>query len=88
EGDSFATLRKVVRVARIKHKNGSSIKRPVILVAICLGGIRKMTEVTLTNRQKFSVPILIGRSFLAGMALVDSSKKYTTDPRCEEGQAQ
>jgi hypothetical protein len=88
DGHSFSTLRKVVRVATIKRKNAPAVDRPVILIALCLGDTRKMTEVTLANRQAFSVPFLIGRSFLAGTAVVDSSKEYTTEPRCQEGKAQ
>lgn len=87
EGYSFSTMRKVVRVARIKRKDAPSVERPVILIAMCLGNTRKMTEVTLADRTEFSVPVLIGRSFLAGEAIVDSAREYTTEPRCEEGNA-
>lgn len=83
KGESFSTLRKVVRVATIKRHGGSSIRRPVILVNLCLGNIQKTTEMTLTDRTEFSTPVLIGRSFLAGVVLVDSSRKYTTRPNCK-----
>lgn len=83
KGESFSTLRKVVRVATIRRHGAPSVDRPVILVDLCLGGIRKKTEMTLTDRSKFSTPVLIGRSYLAGAAIVDSSRKYTTKPNCK-----
>jgi hypothetical protein len=88
DGNSFSTVRKILRVASIKRKNGPSVERPVILINICLGGIRKLTEVTIANRTTFSVPVLIGRSFLAGAAVVDSAREYTTEPSCDTGNKQ
>ena len=88
KGESFSTLRKVVRVATIRRHRASSIKRPVILVNLCLGNIQKTVEMTLEDRAKFSTPILIGRNFLAGSAVVDSSRKYTSVPKCGNGAAQ
>jgi len=40
----------------------------------------QLIDVTLTDRSKFSYPVLIGKNFLTGLILVDVSKKYTQEP--------
>lgn len=82
EGKSFDIERRVLRISTIKRHQAPSIDRPVVRVSMCLGGIHKITEVSLADRSGFSVPILIGRSFLAGTAIVDSSREYTASPQC------
>lgn len=87
DGKSFDIERRIVRTSTIKRHNAPSIDRPVVRVSMCLGSIHKITEVSLADRSDFSVPILIGRSFLAGAALVDSAREYTTNPDCKPGGA-
>jgi hypothetical protein len=87
EGVSFDIERQIVRVSTIKRHGAPSIDRPVVRVSICLGGISRLTEVSLANRSGFSVPILIGRSFLAGVAIVDSAREYIAEPDCKKGGA-
>lgn len=72
------------RRARIKTKGGESQTRHVVRLGLCLGGHYREVDVNLVDRSNFSLPVLIGRSFLAGEALVDSSKTYTTNPSCSE----
>ncbi|MDD2942556.1 MAG: RimK/LysX family protein [bacterium] len=72
------------RRARIKSKGGDSQTRHVVRLGLCLGGHYREVDVNLVDRSNFSLPVLIGRSFLAGEALVDSSKTYTTNPSCSE----
>ncbi|CAN0531559.1 unnamed protein product, partial [Laminaria digitata] len=76
EGKSIEIERRIVRTSRVKRHNADSIERPVIRVSVCLGGIHRLTEVSLANRSDFSVPVLIGRSFLSGTALADSAREY------------
>jgi hypothetical protein len=84
KGQSVEIERRIVRMSSIKRHRVRSIERPVVRVRLCLGGISSLTEVTLADRSGFSVPILIGRSFLAGTAIVDSSREYTTEPQCKD----
>jgi hypothetical protein len=84
DGQSVEIERRIVRMSSIKRHNAPNIERPVVRVRLCLGGISSLTEVTLADRSGFSVPILIGRSFLAGAAIVDSSREYTTTPDCKD----
>lgn len=76
EGESgrrVAFERKLVRKAAIRRHSGRSDVRPVVSLAICLGSVAKRVEVNLVDRSGFDYPLLIGRSFLAGAYLVDTS---------------
>ena len=73
----------VVRIARIKQLSGPAQARPVVLFEMCLGALKRSVNVSLVNRNGFDHRLLIGRSFLAGYALVDSGAKFTTEPDCQ-----
>lgn len=72
----------VTRIAQIRRHAGKKQERPVVMMDICLGSIRRKVEVNLVNRKDFSYKLLIGRSFLAKYALVDSSTRFTSKPAC------
>lgn len=74
--------KKVRRFAVIKRKKGKPQRRPVIKMEICVGGLNELVEFTLVDRSNFSSTALIGRNFLSGKVLVDSSNSYTTEPIC------
>jgi hypothetical protein len=46
------------------------------MLSICKNGKEYVTEFTLNDRSNFNYPILLGRSFLAGVALVDSADTF------------
>lgn len=72
----------VVRMAYIKKKQGGSIARPVVMLTICVGGKSALTEVNLADRSVFKYNMLIGREFLKGRILLDSSQKFKTKKNC------
>lgn len=74
--------RSVVRVARIRRHYGKAEERPVVLLDICVGNVKRLIEVNLANRKKLSYKMLIGRSFLAGNTIVDPNRTFTTEPDC------
>jgi hypothetical protein len=88
EGHSVVFERRVERVATIKRRGNKSkrkreqIKRPVVKIGICTGGAFREVDVNLADRRKFKFPMLIGRSFLKGLLLVDASAQYSADPTC------
>ncbi len=89
EGESgrrVAFERRVMRYAAIKSHSGRSDRRPVVEMKICLGGVTKKIEVNLVDRSRLEYPILIGRSFLAGEYLIDTSAVELHPLACE-GQA-
>lgn len=58
-------------------------KRPVVTLNVQLGELKEETEFTLTDRSDMLYPILLGRSFLRDIALVDVARKFTRkrDPK-------
>ena len=71
------------RIALIKRAEGKTQKRAVVLLGICVGTSYMEEEVNLINRSKFSNQMLIGRSFLAGKAMIDPAVTYTVEPNCQ-----
>ena len=68
----------VVRNVRIKQHGVDNVRRQVVELELRMGSLRERVEVTLADREKFDYPILIGRNFLRGRAVVDVSRKYLT----------
>jgi len=81
-GKKIVLEKPVIRYARIKRKQAESIERPVVRFNICLGNIARRVEVNLSKRKNFKYKMLIGRNYLRGTYLVDSSKEHTTTPGC------
>jgi len=75
--DSIITLeRPLVRTAVIKERQSNSSTRDVVLLSVCKNGRLYETEFTLNDRSNFNYPILLGRSFLENVALVDASETF------------
>ena len=72
----------VFRTVRIKQDaDTESQRRYVVKMKINLGTISQLVEVTLNDRSNLLYPVLIGRNYLNGVAIVDVSKKYLTQPK-------
>lgn len=88
DDDSGRTVRfkkRMVREARIKQHDGSFQTRPVVIVAVCLGDHLQEVEFTLIDRSEFLYPVLLGRSALVHLAVVDPSLTFSRDPACSDG---
>ena len=72
-------MRKVV----IKRHGAPNVTRPVVSQQFCLFHQIYNAEFSLTDRNKFNYAILLGRSFLANVALIDSSETFLSRPACE-----
>lgn len=82
----------VVRISKIKRRaadipEGETkdyTSRPVIEMAVCMGGVEENIEVNLTDRTSFSYPFLIGSTALQQFdAMVDPSLEYSAgSPAC------
>ncbi|MGZ8217183.1 ATP-dependent zinc protease family protein [Methylomagnum sp.] len=68
--------RPIVRAAYIKERLGRSSKRDVVKLTVCKNGRDYETEFTLVDRSNFNYPLLLGRSFLQDVALVDASATF------------
>lgn len=80
------TLRRegpLVREVTIKRHGAANVTRPVVTQEFCLYNQIYRTEFSLTDRDKFNYAILLGRSFLSEVALIDSSETFETRPNCD-----
>lgn len=68
--------RPLARTAYIKERMGHSSKRDVVKLTVCKNGREYETEFTLVDRSNFNYPVLLGRSFLQDVALVDASATF------------
>lgn len=82
-GRSIRYDQNVIRFARIKTKTGGTIRRPVIRMPICVGGVPGRAEINLADRAEFDYDVLIGREFLADRIIVDSGRTYVSDADCD-----
>ena len=77
-GKLVALEKPVTRMVNIKRHGAEDQIRYAVKLKLKLGKVNTVSEVTLADRSKFTYPLLIGRSFLTDMAIVDVSKEYTT----------
>lgn len=60
----------------VRSSNGEAEMRIVIRTELALAGAVWPIEVTLTNRDRMDLPMLVGREALAGRLLVDAEKSW------------
>ncbi|WP_051303253.1 ATP-dependent zinc protease family protein [Psychromonas aquimarina] len=77
-GDSQRIEAKIERIAKISQssKPGVTDDRPVVKLQVRIGETVHLTEFTLTDRQHMEYPVLIGRTFMRDVILVDVSQEY------------
>lgn len=73
----------VQRHVRIKDHDDASARRPVVSLMLCFDGREHDVQFTLADRSKFVYPMLLGRRFLEGTAVVDPSNTFQTLSHCE-----
>ena len=73
----------VIRFALIKTKTGGVIRRPVVLLDVCVGGVAGRAEFNLADREDFDYDVLIGREFLASRVIVDSADSFSAEDACD-----
>lgn len=60
----------------VRSSNGISEERCFIETALSLAGRTWKVEMSLTNREKMELPLLVGRNALAGRVLVDADRSW------------
>lgn len=75
--------REIYRYVDIERAGGQNEKRPAVVLALCLGNVRREVVVNLVDRSKLEYPMIIGRSVLQNKFIVDPTHTYTTVPSCE-----
>jgi hypothetical protein len=75
-GEAVELRAPVRRTVLIKQHGVDNVRRQVITLTLAIGDMKDDVEVTLADRESFEYPILVGRNFLQGRALVDVSRKF------------
>ena len=78
--DSGEYLQQELRLRRevlIKQHGGGHERRYVVRMWLTLGEMRHRVDVTLSDREVFEFPLLVGRNFLLDAAIVDVSREHT-----------
>ncbi len=66
----------LVRTAYIKSHDNQASQRDVVMMTVCKNGREYEAEFNLVDRSNFNYPVLLGRSFLKDVALVDPSETF------------
>lgn len=82
-GRTVTFERPVFRIARIRRSEMKTTSRPVVMLPLCIGNVLQEVEVNLANRSHLNYGLLVGRSAMKGIVIVDSSRKFTKDPMCQ-----
>lgn len=86
-GKSVTYTSPIVRWAAIRRRGGGFIRRPVVMMELCLAGTRVSGEVNLADRDGFNYPLLIGRNLLTEAAIaIDSRQAFTARRACPKDQ--
>jgi len=67
--------------ASIKRHGEAPLRRLVVSLRVVLGPVDRLSDFTLADRAGYDYPVLIGRSYLQGLALVDVDREMTLTPR-------
>jgi hypothetical protein len=77
KGEVSALERRVIRYVRIyQQADREGTRRPVVSMRLRLGDVQNSFEFTLADRSHLEYQMLLGRNFLADMALVDVGKQF------------
>ncbi len=75
--------RPVHRTVLIKRKGAPSQRRYVVKMEFCISGNSHEAQFSLTDRGKFSYPVLLGRRFLSeDNILTDSARTFMAEKEC------
>jgi len=72
-----------VRRVKIKEHDGEYDSRPVVELGICFNGLPYNAQFTLADRGNFVYPVLLGRRFLEGLAVIDPQQTFQIKADCE-----
>ncbi len=76
DGRKIRVERPLLRMIAVKRPGSSRQSRPVVTLEVRLGPLHTTSRFSLTDRGQFKYPVLIGRSLLKGVAVVDVSRKF------------
>lgn len=71
----------LVRIARIKEPGGESVPREVVRLRFEIGDRKMRGEFTLNNRGNMLAPVLIGRTLIRDLGMVDPGRTNLADKK-------
>lgn len=83
-GELMSLRSPYVRTTRIRNHNGIRQRRRVVLMTLCLGERQRKVEVNLVDRNEFDYSLLLGRSALEGIAIIDPAITRLSEPDCRQ----
>lgn len=66
---------------RVKSSSGHSQSRALVETVVKIGKLRFVIDMTLTDRSDMGVPMLLGRSSIAGRYVVDPGRSFILSPK-------
>lgn len=75
---------KLLEKRQVKNSSGAKEKRPVIQTCLCIAGKEKKIEITLTDRKKMQMRMLLGRQALSKLCLINCSKTMMSGKKSKE----
>lgn len=74
---SIEIVTDIKRIGMVRSSNGVESRRYFVETRLRMGNMERVVEVNLENRHQMKYRMLVGRSTLEGMAIVDVSQTYT-----------
>jgi len=83
DGTIVKVKRPIIKKITVKRHAGEGQDRFVVNMRLNISSLSYFIEVSLTDRSKYKLPILVGRNFLKGNVIVDVSLSNTKAPTKE-----
>lgn len=83
DGTVIKVNRPVVKRIKVKRHGEEGQERQVVNMRLNISDISYYIEVSLTDRSKYKLPVLVGRNFLKSNVIVDVSLSNTKEPTKE-----
>ncbi len=85
EGETFAMTLERPRLRRMTVRGaGGTDERPVVLLDVCVDGVRYEEEFSLRDRSEMSYPMLLGRQTIGHLGRLDVARTHLTEPGCDD----
>ena len=83
ESHTVQLERPLVRRVKIKEDEDRHDSRLVVMLRLCFDGRPTKAQFTLNDRSNYLYPVLLGRRFLEGRAVVDPELSFQTQRACD-----
>jgi hypothetical protein len=80
KNERIQVKKEVVKTIKVKRHMQEGQERYVVKMRLNISSLSYLVELSLTDRGQYEYPVLIGRNYLKGNAIVDVAKKYTQKP--------